>query len=69
MTNKPATSEAAHVPIGLAYQAFMLLLCVYAILNFLAGALFPLTESAENILQYADAAVCVVFFIDFLFNL
>ena len=64
-----AASAEPNERIGFAYQAFMLLLCVYAILNFLAGALFPLTDNAQQILQYADAAVCVVFFIDFLLNL
>jgi voltage-gated potassium channel len=65
-----ATSPAAeHDRSGIAYQAFMLILCIYAILNFLASALFPLTENAKEVLQYADMAVCVVFFADFLLNL
>jgi voltage-gated potassium channel len=55
--------------IGFAYQAFMLFLCIYALLNFLASLLFPLTENTKTVLQYADTAVCVVFFIDFLLNL
>jgi voltage-gated potassium channel len=66
---EPAASVEPKEQIGLAYQAFMLLLCVYAILNFLAGALFPLSEGAKSVLQYADAAVCAVFFFDFLLNL
>lgn len=69
VSNEPTTGLEPREPVGLAYQAFMLLLCVYAILNVIAGALFPLTESAKQILQYADAAVCAVFFIDFLGNL
>ena len=69
MSNEPTTGVETKEQIGLAYQAFMLLLCVYAILNVIAGALFPLTENAKQILQYADAAVCAVFFIDFLANL
>jgi voltage-gated potassium channel len=69
VSNEPTKGVETKEQVGLAYQAFMLLLCVYAILNVIAGALFPLTENARQILQYADAAVCAVFFIDFLVNL
>jgi voltage-gated potassium channel len=58
-----------HERIGLAYQAFMLFMCVYAILNFLASLLMPLSASTKTVLQYADTAVCVVFFVDFLMSL
>ncbi len=69
MTTEATTTAAGHQRIDVAYQAFMLFLCVYAILNFLAGVLIPLTENAKEVLQYADTAVCVVFFVDFLLNL
>lgn len=69
MTTEATPTKDGHEQIGLAYQAFMLFLCVYAILNFLASLLFPLTDSTKMVLQYADTAVCVVFFIDFLLNL
>jgi len=69
VSNEPTTSVESKEQVGLAYQAFMLLLCVYAILNVIAGALFPLTENAKKILQYADAATCAVFFLDFVVSL
>jgi voltage-gated potassium channel len=69
VTNEAARTLDGHDRIGVAYQAFILFLCLYAILNFLVSLLFPLTETMKTVLQYADTAVCVVFFIDFLLNL
>lgn len=69
MTTESTQPGHEHLRVGYAYQIFMLLLCVYALLNFLASLLFPLTENMKTVLQYADTAVCVVFFLDFLLNL
>ena len=69
MTIEPTPTDERHDGIGLAYQAFMLFLCVYAILTLLAGVVYPLSENTQIVLQYADAAVCVMFFLDFLLNL
>ena len=69
MTTEATRMGNEHERIGFAYQMFMLFLCVYAVLNFLASLLFPLTDSMKTVLQYADTAVCVVFFVDFLLNL
>ena len=69
VTTEATPMANQHARIGFAYQMFMLFLCVYALLNFLATLLFPLTEDMKTVLQYADTAVCVVFFVDFLLSL
>jgi len=69
VTIEAARTPTGHDHTGVAYQAFILFLCLYAILNFLVSLLFPLTETMKTVLQYADTTVCAVFFIDFLLNL
>jgi voltage-gated potassium channel len=51
------------------YQFFMLCLCLWALLTLGAGSFFRLSESTQQILLYADYAVCLLFFIDFLHSL
>ena len=50
------------------YQIFMLVLCVMA-LAFLALQSSTVDADVQTILEYADFAICVVFFADFLFLL
>jgi voltage-gated potassium channel len=55
--------------VNVAYQIFMLFLCVYALVALSASVLLPLDRNVKVIVQYADLAVCVVFFFDFLLTL
>jgi voltage-gated potassium channel len=52
-----------------AYQMFMLALCVLALLAVVLQNFFALDRDVEKVLQLADTAICVVFFIDFLVTL
>lgn len=51
------------------YIVFMLVLSMVALVTLVASALGRPSESTIAILQYADAAVCLLFFIDFLVTL
>lgn len=51
------------------YIVFMLILSLVAVVTLVASALGKPSESTVTILQYADAAVCLLFFIDFLVTL
>ena len=51
------------------YQLFMLVLCIWTLLVLGVGSFFRWSESTRAILSYADNAVCVVFFADFLITL
>ena len=51
------------------YQFFMLALCVYALGVLAVHAAVPLTPKTREILDYADYAVCVVFFADFVISM
>jgi voltage-gated potassium channel len=51
------------------YQFFMLCLCVWALLTLAAGSFFELSGGTQSILVYADYAVCLLFFLDFLYSL
>jgi voltage-gated potassium channel len=51
------------------YQAFMLVLCVYAIGALVLRAFFPLRDETVKILTYADSGVCLFFLIDFIVSL
>ena len=55
--------------VNLAYQGFMLFLCLYALLALSAEVLLPKTLQDHLILDYADYLICFVFFVDFLLNL
>ncbi|MCL4685452.1 ion transporter [Myxococcota bacterium] len=61
-----ATSEQAAAPL---YQVFMLALCIFAILALGMQTTADLTPESAIVLQYADFAICVVFFVDFLYCL
>ena len=47
------------------YQLFMLILCVLALSALAAETMLALTPGTRQILQYADNAVCALFFGDF----
>ena len=51
------------------YQVFMLALCIYALAALGVQAAFRPDAEVRALLQYADTAVCAVFFIDFLISL
>ncbi len=51
------------------YQLFMLTLCIVALLLLAVEKLAPLTADSRQVIQYADFAVCAVFFGDFLSSL
>lgn len=55
--------------VNLAYQMFMLFLCVYALLALVASSLIQMDARVREILEYADYAACLVFFFDFVLNL
>lgn len=48
------------------YLLFMLALSAYALLALAVTTLLPLSSDTRAILEYADTAVCLLFFIDFL---
>lgn len=52
-----------------AYQLFMLLLSLLALVSLAAQTAFRVGGEARMILQYADTAVCVLFLLDFLGSL
>lgn len=51
------------------YQLFALVLCLWALLNLGISSFLQLSPATRGILQYADAAVCLIFFLDFVYNL
>jgi voltage-gated potassium channel len=51
------------------YQVFMLALCLYTLGTLAFESFFLLDPSAHKILNYADNAVCALFFVDFLISL
>lgn len=51
------------------YQLFMLVLCVWALAVLAVGTFVNWSDSTKAILNYADNAVCVVFFMDFVVTL
>jgi voltage-gated potassium channel len=55
--------------VNLAYQVFMLFLCLYALLALSAEAFLPSTLQDRILLDYVDYFICLVFFVDFLLNL
>lgn len=50
------------------YQLFMLALCIVALLILVTRALAGMESEARRFLEYADNALCVVFFGDFLYS-
>jgi voltage-gated potassium channel len=61
----PPTKNADITP----YQFFMLCLCIWALLMLGAGSFLRLSESTQQVLLYADYAVCLLFLGDFLHSL
>lgn len=55
--------------LGSPYQLFMLALCVWALLSLAIGTAVPLSPETLTVLDYADTAVCALFFADFLYTL
>jgi voltage-gated potassium channel len=51
------------------YQAFILILCVYAIVVLVMRAFFPVSAETLKILAYGDSVVCFFFLIDFVIQL
>ena len=51
------------------YQLFILACCILALVALAIEALVPLDEGTRQILNYADTAVCAVFFADFVVSL
>jgi voltage-gated potassium channel len=51
------------------YQLFMLALCVFALIALTVERAAPLTADGRQMIQYADFAVCVLFFADFVHSL
>lgn len=51
------------------YQAVMLVLCLYAMGSLAVQAAVKLDPEVRSILDYADYAVCVLFFLDFVASL
>lgn len=47
------------------YQLFMLALCIYALAQLAIQSLVPLDAPTLAVLEMADVAVCVLFFLDF----
>lgn len=55
--------------LGSPYQLFMLVLCVWALLSLAVGTAVPLSPDTLSVLDYADNAICLLFFGDFLVTL
>jgi voltage-gated potassium channel len=55
-----------HPKVDTPYQLFMLALCVWALGVLAASTFAKWDDSTRAILDYADFAICVMFFIDFL---
>ena len=54
---------------GVAYLLFTLIVSLLAMVLLAVGALVELNASARLVLDYADTALCILFFIDFLITL
>jgi len=63
------TASPSKTGITPGYQIFMLALCLYALGALAARAAIRVNESTAVILDTADYAVCLVFFVDFLWSL
>lgn len=65
MANEASAKDLRHAP----YLVFMLLLSIYAVAALALTAFIDLTLPTRTILGYADNAVCILFFLDFLITL
>jgi voltage-gated potassium channel len=52
-----------------AYQVFMLVLCIFALVALAVDRLFALGPDVHRLIQYADFGVCLVFLLDFAYSL
>ena len=62
------TTNAKSQPVS-PYQVFMLALCLWAILSLASDTLWKIPEETQRVLDYADNALCGLFFLDFIYNL
>jgi voltage-gated potassium channel len=60
------TEPSRSRPVSGPYLLFALILSIYAVGALAATTFFPLSTETKAILEYADTAVCVLFFLDFL---
>ncbi len=64
-----ASGDDGDARLSVAYQAFMLVVCVYAMAALAAQRVLPLDAGTRAIIDLADWGVCALFFFDFLWNL
>jgi voltage-gated potassium channel len=64
MNDKSVTPQAAQP-----YELFMLGLCVFALIAMAVDTFLPIDQDSRTVLQWADTAVCLLFFLDFLHSL
>jgi voltage-gated potassium channel len=64
MNDQNVTSQAARP-----YELFMLGLCVFALISMAVDTFLPIDQDSRTVLQWADTAVCLLFFLDFLHSL
>jgi voltage-gated potassium channel len=67
--NRKHLNRLVEARVNLAYQVFMLFLCLYALLALSAEVLLPINVQGRQLLEYVDYFICVIFFVDFLLNL
>ena len=65
----PTDDAASAHTVDTPYQLFMLALCVWALAVLAAGSFAKWDESTRSILEYADLAICLMFFVDFVVTL
>jgi len=51
------------------YELFMLALCIFALVSMAIDTFLPIDQDSRAVLQWADTAVCLLFFLDFLHSL
>ncbi|HWM92466.1 MAG TPA: ion transporter [Thermoanaerobaculia bacterium] len=65
MANEASAKDLRHAP----YLVFMLLLSIYAVAALALTTFIDLPSPTRTILGYADNAICILFFLDFLITL
>ena len=68
MPRKDKGTERVH-KVDTAYELFMLALCVWALAVLATSTFVKWDDSTKTILDYADLAVCLMFFADFVITL
>lgn len=56
-------------PVSVGYQLFMLILCLYALAALALQTAIRIQPETQAVLDYADYAVCALFFLDFIVSL